>query len=511
LPQSAKSSDSKVADRNSSRPVFEHVDGGSVVDRLVAERVLAKEKYRKKQQVERLIAKSNRGSYISYFARTRPSVFILGIFTSVTLIFTFLLSLPVSSRSGNWTNFSTAFFTASSGISGTGMAVVSTGEYWSFFGQIVLLLLIQIGGLGVMTMASMIGFLVSKRMGLTTKMLAGSDIKTSKYGELGSLIKVIFVTMISLELIITVLLMMKFVGLHESFLDAFWQALFFSVSSFNNAGFNISSIDFHLFSSQWGIVLPILLSIFMGSIGFPVILNIVQAVKSRKLRTISLHSRIVLITFFVMNSIILIWFFVGEWNNSKLFPGELLDNPVEHASALTMAALTTQTSGFSVIDPNLLSAPTRLLTEIWMFVGGAPASTCSGIKVTTIAVLLLAVWAEFRGNSDITLFRKRLPSNSLKVAVTIFLCGIGVVVLFSFLLALVTNASFEVIQFDVVSAFANCGLSLGMISSLEPLPMIMMGVLMFLGRLGTMTVVSAITRENLSTYVRYPEENVILG
>lgn len=475
--------------------------------------LLVREQLKRQKRILSLIAKTKRGSAFSSFLRYRPSLSILFIFLFITISFAFLLSLPISNNYNNFTSFDKAFFTSSSAISGTGLTVLPSDTYWSFFGQVILLILIQVGGLGVMTIASMVAFMASKRLGLTTKILASSDIKASnsKFGELGSLIRTIFITMVSFEVVITLLLLRKFYDLHEGFWQSLWHAIFFSVSSFNNAGFNISPAPFNALSGQWGIVIPVLISTFMGSIGFPVILNISSAIKRRSFNIVSLHSKVVIIMFFSLNFLIIIWFFAVEWNNHALFSNDILNNDLAHSSALTFAALTTQTSGFGVIDANNLSETSRMITQIWMFIGGAPASTCSGIKVTTVAVLLLAVFAEFHGTADVTLFKKRFSGGALKMAVTIFICSIAVVLVFSIIIDLLTDAPFQVVQFDVISAFANSGLSLGLSKYLNPISSVLIGALMIIGRLGTMTIISAMFRENRIIYTKYPEENIIIA
>jgi Trk-type K+ transport system membrane component len=418
--------------------------------------------------------------------------------------------LPFCSYSG-WTDFHLAFYTASSAISGTGMELVPTSEHWTFFGQFTLMLIIQIGGLGVMTMASLVGSLFSKRMGLTEKILAASDIKSSKYGELGSLLRVVLISMAVIEAVLVAVTFPRFLYMHEDFLHALWHSVFFAVSAFNNAGFDISADGVASWGFNIWIIVPTLFAIFMGSIGFPVILNIFRAIKKRSWHTVSLHTKIVLVAFVVLDLIIVLWFFVVEWGNTHLFTPEINDDPLLHSQALLFTALNTRTEGFEIIDQSALSGATRLLEQIWIFIGGAPASTCSGIKVTTIAVLVLALMSEFRGVSDISIFAKRLSFSSLKVAVTIFFTGIAIVILFIFIILLQTNAPLDIVQFDTISAFANNGLSLGLDQFLTPFTSVLVAILMILGRIGTMTIVASMIRQDFSKFVRYPEENVILG
>jgi Trk-type K+ transport system membrane component len=213
-----------------------------------------------------------------------------------------------------------------------------------------------------------------------------------------------------------------------------------------------------------------------------------------------------------MDLIILLWFFLFEGSNTGLFPPEVFQDGSNHAAGLALGAMTSRASGFGIFDSSALHHPTLILIDVWMFIGGAPVSTCAGIKVTAVAVLILAVVAEFRGREDIQAFGKRLPANTLKVAVTVFICGLVTVISFTLFLSLCyPNAPVDSVIFDVISAFANCGLSLGLSAHLTSPGLVLLGILMFLGRLGIMTVVAALIKQERVKLIRYPQENLLLG
>lgn len=438
-------------------------------------------------------------------------MFVAEVFLAVVLFYTLLLSLPFATASGKSPAFSLAFFTTTSAISGTGLIAVPTGVYWSDFGKVVIMLTMQTGGLGVMTLASLLGIFVSKQLGLTARILTASDIKESRFGELGALIRVVLVTTFTIEAVVMLMLIPRFSEMHLNLPRAIWHSMFFAVSAFNNAGFDLSEDNFITWGSHWGVVIPMAIGMTMGAIGFPVIRNLTDAVKHRTLKRINLNTKLVLMVFFIMDAIILIWFFAIERDNAALFPPEVTDNTSDHFAGLTFGALTTRASGFGVLDASHLTQPTLLLAQIWMFIGAAPASTCAGIKVTTVAVLFIAVWAEFKGRGDLSAFGKRLPQGALKVAVTVLMCGVIAIIVFTLIIDQMTEAPLEVVQFDVISAFANCGLSLQLAPLLNNVGLTMMGALMFIGRLGTMTVAAALMKRERSDLVRYPEENVIMG
>jgi Trk-type K+ transport system membrane component len=445
------------------------------------------------------------------FARQRPALFVSELFLAVVLFYTSLLSLPFATASGKSASFGVAFFTTTSAISGTGLIVEPTGIFWSDFGKVVIMLTMQTGGLGVMTLASLLGIFVSKQLGLTTRILTASDIKESRFGEIGALLRVVVITTFTIEAVVAVMLVPRFMEMHLNLPRALWHSVFFAVSAFNNAGFDLSESNFITWGSHWGVVIPMAIGMTMGAIGFPVIRNLVDVVKHRKLKLLNLNTKLVLTVFFIMDAIILLWFFAIERDNAGLFPPEVIDNTSDHFAGLTFGALTTRASGFGVLNAANLTQPTLLLAQIWMFVGAGPASTCAGIKVTTVAVLFIAAWAEFKGRGDLTAYGKRLPPGALKVAVTVLICGVIAIFTFTLIIDQMTEAPLEVVQFDVISAFANCGLSLSLAPLLNDVGLTMMGMLMFIGRLGTMTVAAALMKRDRSDLVRYPEENLIIG
>lgn len=419
--------------------------------------------------------------------------------------------MPFATQVGGFPGFSKSFFTTASAISGTGLILEPTGTYWSDYGKIIILITMQVGGLGVMTLASMLGIVVSKHLGLVTKILTANDLQSSKYGELGALVKVVLITTFSIEGVIALLLMPQFMNLYHNPITAFSHAIFFAVSSFNNAGFDLSQNGFSSFASHWAVALPMILGLEMGAIGFPVIRNVALCIKMRSFRHLSLHSKLTLCVTSVMNIIILIWFFAVEWSNTHLFSHAVFSNNSEHAAGIVLQAFTTRASGFAVVDPSHLTQPTLLLSQIWMFIGAGSASTCAGIKVTTVAVFACAAIAEFKGRQDICAFGKRLPNGSLRVAVTVVLTGIIAVVVCALAIDQMTEQPLEVVMFDVISAYANCGLSLGLSQHLNPICQTIMSILMISGRLGTMTVAAALMKRDKTHFVRHPEESIILG
>jgi Trk-type K+ transport system membrane component len=372
---------------------------------------------------------------------------------------------------------------------------------------------IQIGGLGIMSLAALMGLAMSKKLGLTARILTVSDLGTSKYGQVGSVIKTVVFSSFVIEAICALLLLPHFASTSEHFLDALWNAVFFSVSAFNNAGFDISTVQNGMveFGSHWGVALPLIFCFAMGGIGFPVIQNVLHCIKHRKFSLISLNTKLVLLVYFSMDLIILVWVFAVEWNNSALFPSDITNDPSRHAAGLSFAALASRASGFPMATFSNMHDSTLFLFEIWMLIGGAPASTTAGIKVTTVAVLFLALRAEYRRHRDMTAFGKRLPSNALRLAGCILLLELLALSFFIVVLLEASGLPMETVVFDVVSAFTDSGISLGLVEQANNLSLVLLGVAMFAGRLGTMTIVAALTKPDPSDAVRFPTQDLVMG
>ncbi len=437
-------------------------------------------------------------------ARRSPARLALSTFAGVILVFTGLLELPQATTSGHSAPFADALFTATSAVCITGLTVVDTGTYWSLFGQAVILAGIKLGGLGVMTLASLLGIAVSRRIGLTQRLLTASETKISRLGEVGSLLQVIIVTATSIELLITAALLPRFLALHESFGLAAWHSLFYGISAFNNAGFVPTADGLMTESSDWWLGAPIAIGVFIGSLGFPVILNLWQ----RRLSWAkwSLHTKLTLVTsagLALLGSVV-----IGavEWTNpNTLGP---MDLPGKLLGAL-FAGVMPRSGGFTTIDTGQMHESSWLLTDALMFVGGGSASTAGGIKVTTLAVMLLAIIAEARGDRDVEAYGRRIPPATVRLAVAVVFIGATIVLLSSLILLEVTGERLDAVLFEVLSAFATVGLSTGM--HLPESAKYLLAALMFIGRTGSMTVAAALALRDRSRVIRYPEERPIIG
>jgi trk system potassium uptake protein len=439
-------------------------------------------------------------------ARRSPARLAISVFASVIILFTGLLSLPQATATGQRAPFADALFTATSAVCITGLVTVDTGTYWSFFGQVVIITAIKIGGLGIMTLASLLGMAVSRRIGLTQRLLTASETKTAQLGEVGSLVRVVIIASSAIEAVIAAVLIPRFLTLGDSIGDAVWHGTFYAISAFNNAGFVPTEEGLTPYVGDWWMSMPILLGVFIGSLGFPVILNLAR--RRGDVGRWSLHTKLTL----TMSSILVGLGFVGiaalEWRNPETLGP--LDLPTKLLAAL-FAAVMPRSGGFNTVETGEMSQSTWLLIDSLMFVGGGSASTAGGIRVTTLAVMMLAILAEARGDRDIEAYGRRIPPDMVRLSVAVAFVGATIVGVSALILLEITGWTLSVVLFEVISAFATVGLSTGVTPDLPDAGKYLISALMFIGRTGTMTLAAALALRDRRRVIRYPEERPIIG
>lgn len=443
---------------------------------------------------------------VDRLARQSPARLAIVTFGGVILVFTGLLSLPAATSTGTRAPFIDALFTATSSVCVTGLVTVPTGTYWSGFGQAVILLGMQVGGLGVMTLASILGAAVSRRIGLTQKLLTASETKTTRLGEVGSLIQVVVITSLTLEAAIAALLLPRFLMLRESFGEALWHSVFYAVSAFNNAGFIPTAEGLAPHVGDWALLLPIILGVFIGSLGFPVILNVAR--QGRRFSRWNLHAKLTVtmsVTLVVLGTFA---FAALEWRNKDTF-GPL--GWSEKILGALFAGVMPRSGGFSTVDVGAMHESSWLVTDALMFVGGGSASTAGGIKVTTLAVMLLAIISEARGDRDVEAFGRRIPRDTLRLSVAVVFVGATTILAACLALLEITGWTLDVVLFEAISAFATVGLSTGVTHLLPDAGKLVLVTLMFVGRTGTMTLAAALALRDRSRVIRLPEERPIIG
>jgi len=443
---------------------------------------------------------------IDRLARQSPARLAIAVFATVVAVFTALLSMPAATADGQRTPFVDALFTATSAVCVTGLVTVPTGTYWSTWGQVLILIGVQIGGLGVMTLASILGLAVSRRIGLTQRLLVSAETKTGRLGEVGSLLRVVILTSTSVELAIALVLVPRFRMLGEDWGESVWHGVFYAVSAFNNAGFIPTAEGLDPYISDWWVLLPIIVGVFVGSLGFPVLLNMLELWRSP--RRWSLHAKLTVATslgLVVFGSVVVAAF---EWTNPRTFAPLDWDGTL---LASLFAGVMPRSGGFSTVDVGGMREGTWLIIDALMFVGGGSASTAGGIKATTLAVMLLAIVAEARGDRDVEAFGRRIPREALQVAIAVSLVSATIVLVASLAMLAITGLTLDVVLFEVISAFATAGLSTGVTADLPDAGKYVLAVLMFVGRTGTMTMAAALALRSRRRVVRYPEERPIIG
>jgi trk system potassium uptake protein len=435
-------------------------------------------------------------------ARLVPLTFLLAI-----VVGTVLLMLPAARAGEGSAPFLTALFTATSAACVTGLVIVDTPTYWSGLGQGVILALFQVGGLGIMTGATLLGLLVARRLRLSTRLIAQAETRTLGLGDVVGVLRLVLSVTVAVELVTATVLALRLrYAYGEAWADAVWNGVFLSVASFSNAGFSTYSDNLVSFAADPFILGPIMLGVILGGIGFPVLRDIHR--NPRRAGQWSLHSKL---TLFGTGLLLLggtAATLLYEWTNpatlGPLDAGDKLLGAVFHSAM-------TRSGGFNALDIGQLHPETLAVSYVLMMIGGGSASTAGGIKVTTFLVLGFVVWAEIRGEPDVTAFGRRISREVQREALTIALLAVGFVGMGTLVLLTVTELSLDDALFETVSAFATVGLSTGVTADLPVAGQVVLVVLMFLGRVGTITVATGLALRSRRRPYRYPEERPIVG
>jgi len=441
---------------------------------------------------------------IQHPARLVPLAFLVAIVAG-----TILLSLPLA-RAG-WGSggapILTALFTATSSVCVTGLAVVDTGTYWSPFGQGIILALVQVGGLGIMTAATLLGLIVSNKLRLGRRLLAQAETRTVALGDVGAALRLILMVVLAVQGAIALLLFLRFhLGYDQPLGEALWNGLFHAVMAFNNAGFARYSDNMMSFATDALILGPLMIGVVIGAVGFPVLYELKR--EFRTPHTWSLHTKLTLagtVGLLVAGLVLTLAF---EWANPRTL-GEM-DVGTKLLNAL-FHSVSTRTAGFNSVDIGAMRPETLLITDALMLIGGGSGGTAGGIKVTTFMVLGLIVWTEALGEQDTHAFRRRLSSDIARLALSIVLLALLVVSIGTLALLSLTGYELGPVMFEAVSAFATVGLSTGITPQLPAGAQLVLVLLMFLGRVGTVTAAAALVLRSRPRPYRYPEERPIIG
>ena len=400
-----------------------------------------------------------------------------------------------------------ALFTATSAVCVTGLAVVDTAVYWTTFGQVAILCLIQLGGFGIMSFASLLGVIMARRLGLKSRIQAAAETKSTGFGDVKSVLLGVLRITVMVELCAALLLALRFgLGYGHSFGHSLWLGFFHSVSAFNNAGFALFSDNLMGFVGDPWICMPIALAIIIGGLGFPVLFELGR--HYRKPLHWTMNTKLVLAGTGILLAAGTVFISAVEWNNPKTL-GAL--STADKLLAGFFQSVMTRTAGFNSLDIGQMDPATWLGMDILMFIGGGPAGTAGGLKITTFAVLFFILLTEIQGGVAVNVFGKRLPRSVHREAITIVLLAVALVIGSTMALMLITDIDFDRLFFETVSAFATVGLSTGITASLPPAGQLLLVFLMFVGRLGPVTLASALALRSRTPLYEFPKERPLIG
>ena len=445
--------------------------------------------------------------------RRNPASKIAMSFVVVILVGAILLSLPIASNDGTWTSFFDTLFTSTSAVCVTGLIVTDTAIHFSLFGQIVILLLIQIGGIGFITITSLIFLIIGKKIKYTGRRTLQESLSQDTNQGVIKHVKRVLILVFGVETLGVLLLAPSFIDIYGVG-DGIYKSIFISISAFCNAGFDVLGVTGSEFASLAPlaenslVLIPIMFLIFVGGLGYLVIFDVLGNLKRR---TMSVHSKIVL----AMSTILIfggaILYMILEWNNPNTLGKFGLWDKVVNAF---FQSVTTRTAGFATFDQGAMRASSLLLTYVLMFIGGSPASTAGGVKTTTIFVLLTVIFRKANAKGDIVYRKKRVGNGVIRKSLRVVLLSI-MLMLFSVLtICLVEGDTFTPSQvtYEVISAISTVGLTMGITPMLHVVSKMIIILLMFVGRVGTATLTLAfVHKQEYRDIIEYPDSKIMVG
>lgn len=440
-----------------------------------------------------------------WFKLSPPRILVFG-FGAIIMIGTLLLMLPIASTTGETLPFVDALFTATSATCVTGLIVVDTGTYFSAFGQVVIMLLIQIGGLGIMTMATLFTFALKRKISLKDRLILQEAMNQNSMEGIVRLIRKVLMYSLVIETCAALVYTIRW-AFDMPLGRAIYFGIFHAVAMFNNAGFDLfggyRSLTMYVGDPIINFVTMFL--IVAGGIGFIVMSDLIDF---RRRRRLSLHSKVVLTMTTALILIGALVIFIFEFTNPKTL------EPLSWGAKIWSAffqSVTPRTAGANTLDIAALRQATQFFMIILMFIGASPGSTGGGIKTTTFTILVGAVLSMIRGREDLVLFKYRLAQERIFKAVTITMLSLFLVIVVSMILSTTEDVSFLSILFEATSAFGTVGLTMGITGKLTLIGKIIISFTMFAGRLGPLTLAYALGPKKGKELYRYPEGKMIIG
>jgi trk system potassium uptake protein TrkH len=469
--------------------------------------------------------------WIRFGLGASPAFITILIFLVLVLITTTLLMLPLASATGVATPLPDALFTAVSAICVVGLTTLDMATHWSWFGNLVVFLGFQIGGIGVMTLATLLAVIASKRLGLGVRKMLASDVDPSrlsdrqeleghgmKLGDVKGLLKTVVISVFAIEAALATIIIPRLIASGLDPVSASWQGGYLAVSAFTNTGFVPLIEGLQAYQADPTILITMGVGVFLGSLGFPVIYALIRAARVARLKRqkktlqhprLGMHAKLTLTTTTILLVVGALLLGALEWSNDKTLGGQSV--ALRPLTAL-FTSMMARSGGFSTVSVEDMDGSSLLVLDMLMFVGGGSASTAGGIKVTTLAILFLAAFAEARGKQDLEVYERRIPSDTVRLAVSVVLWGASIVAVATIAIVRITGEPLDRVLFDVISAFATCGLSAGLTGNGLPTEAKMvLAATMLLGRVGTVTLATAISGTRRQTVFRRAEERPIVG
>ena len=450
----------------------------------------------------------------------RPAQVISLAFLALIAAGTSLLSLPISRTDGKFGFSLDTTFTAISALCVNGLTVENTETFWTPVGHLVILLLVKIGGFGIMAFTALMALLVAHRMSLRASMVSSEEHRALSSGDIKSVLIRIALVGLTVEAIGTVILASRFFfEYHFTFGDSLWYGLFHSVSAFNNAGMSLFGDSLMRFNADAVILLTISIQVALGSIGFPVLLevgrHIYKSVKDKRSRRRfatmmhwSLTSRIVVIGSVVLIAFGMLYFGFLEWGNNATIGKMNLWQKLLNVFVLSVMP---RSAGFNSIDIGDLARESWLGMDILMFIGGGSGGTAGGLKITTMAVLVFIVLSEIRNTRAVNIGKRRLPRSVHRQAITLLFLYASLLIGSVLVLQLLTDFSTDELLFETSSALGTTGLSTGITADLPPAAQVLVMFLMFIGRVGPTLVASSLAVRIGKGFIQYPKERPTIG
>ncbi|EES91039.1 MULTISPECIES: TrkH family potassium uptake protein [Clostridium] len=426
-------------------------------------------------------------------------------FFIVIMVGTMLLMLPIASKSGVITPFVDAFFTSTSAVCITGLTTLNTAGYWSYFGTTIIIILIQVGGLGFMSFTTLIALLLGKRITLKERLVMQEAMNSFSLQGLVKLAKYILIFTFSVEGIGALFLSTKFIPRY-GLLKGIYFSLFHSISAFCNAGFDLTGDSLVPYANNTVVILTISLLIIVSGLGFAVWAEIYNY---KGVEKISTHSKVAIsMTMFLV---------IAGWGLMYLFE---MKNPqtIQHMSikgkllSSLFASVSPRTAGFYSMSLPDMTLAGKVLTMIFMFIGGCPGGTAGGVKTTTIGILLMTVICVIKNREDTQIFERTIGKNLVYKSFVIVTIAMGVVIMDTMILSFTeTGSSLEYILYEVTSAFGTVGLTLGLTPHLSIVGKFLICATMYIGRIGPLTLVMALSSKKDKSLIKYPDGKILVG